>query len=157
MKTNRRTIFKRIFAGTLGILGLSLANANPLKAGSDDSGQSGDVIIDQDIPLFSSSQTYGGLVYIAGIGAHFEGDITSHTAHVLEEMKKQLEKAGSSMDRVLKVNVYLNDIKEWKAMNAVFHGKFGKNPPVRTTIAAPGGIPGDSLVEMDCIAALNAK
>jgi len=96
-------------------------------------------------------------VYIAGIGAHFEGDITSHTAHVLEEMKKQLEKAGSSMDRVLKVNVYLNDIKEWKAMNAVFHGKFGKNPPVRTTIAAPGGIPGDSLVEMDCIAALNAK
>jgi enamine deaminase RidA (YjgF/YER057c/UK114 family) len=157
MKTNRRTIFKRIFAGTLGILGLSLANANPLKAGSDDSGQSGDVIMDQDIPLFSSSQTYGGLVYIAGIGAHFEGDITSHTAHVMEEMKKQLEKAGSSMDRVLKVNVYLNDIKEWKAMNAVFHGKFGKNPPVRTTIAAPGGIPGDSLVEMDCIAALNAK
>jgi len=157
MKTNRRTIFKKILAGTVGLFGLSVANANPFKEENDDSGQAGEVIMDQDIPLFSSSQTYGGLVYIAGIGAHFEGDITSHTAHVLEEMKKQLEKAGSSMDRVLKVNVYLNDIKEWKAMNAVFHGKFGKNPPVRTTIAAPGGIPGDSLVEMDCIAALNAK
>ena len=157
MKTNRRTIFKKILVGAAGFFGLGLANASPFNDGNGDSGQAGDVIMDQDIPLFSSSQTYGGLVYIAGIGAHFEGDITSHTAHVLEEMKKQLEKAGSSMDRVLKVNVYLNDIKEWKAMNAVFHGKFGKNPPVRTTIAAPGGIPGDSLVEMDCIAALNAK
>jgi 2-iminobutanoate/2-iminopropanoate deaminase len=157
MKTNRRTIFKSILAGAAGLFSASLASANPMKEEGNDDIKTGDVIMDQDIPLFSSSQTYGGLVYIAGIGAHFAGDITSHTAHVLEEMKKQLEKAGSSMDRVLKVNVYLNDIKEWKAMNAVFHGKFGKNPPVRTTIAAPGGIPGDSLVEMDCIAALNNK
>ena len=156
MKTTRRTIFKTLLAGAAGLLGLSLASANPLKEESNDIDTS-DVTMDQDIPLFSGSQTYGGLVYIAGKGAHFAGDITSHTAHVLEELKKELEKAGSSMERVLKVNVYLNDIKDWKAMNAVFHGKFGKNPPVRTTIAAPGGIPGDSLVEMDCIAALNDK
>ena len=37
-------------------------------------------------------------------------------------------------------------------MNEVFMGRFGENPPVRTTIAAAGGIPGDSLVEMDVIA-----
>jgi len=37
-------------------------------------------------------------------------------------------------------------------MNAVFQGRFGENPPVRTTIAAGGGIPGNSLVEIDVIA-----
>ena len=56
------------------------------------------------------------------------------------------------MEKVLKVNVYLNDMKDYAGMNEVFKGKFGIEPPVRTTIAAAGGIPGDSLVEIDCIA-----
>jgi 2-iminobutanoate/2-iminopropanoate deaminase len=103
-------------------------------------------------PLFTPAVSYGNLVFISGIGAHFEGDIKAHTKHVLEEMKTQLERAGSSMEKVLKVNVYLNDIKEWGAMNEVFLGSFGPEPGVRTTIAAAGGIPGGSLVEMDCIA-----
>ncbi len=59
------------------------------------------------------------------------------------------------MDKVLKVNVYLNDIADYKGMNEVFKGRFGPNPPVRTTVAvAKGGVPGDSLVEIDCIAVL---
>jgi enamine deaminase RidA (YjgF/YER057c/UK114 family) len=105
-------------------------------------------------PLFSGVVSYGGLVFVSGIGAHFDGDIKAHTAHVLEEMKKRLESAGSSMEKVLKVNVYLNDLKDYAAMNEVFLGKFGPEPGVRTTIAAAGGIPGDSLVEIDCIASL---
>jgi len=39
-------------------------------------------------------------------------------------------------------------------MNEVFLGRFGSEPPVRATIAAAGGIPGNSLVEIDCIATL---
>ena len=105
-------------------------------------------------PLFSGVTSFGGLVFVAGIGAHFEGDIKAHTAHVLEEMKKKLESVGSSMEKVVKVNVYLNDLKDYAAMNEVFLGKFGPEPPVRTTIAAAGGIPGNSLVEIDCIATL---
>lgn len=103
-------------------------------------------------PLFSPVVTFGNLVFISGIGAHFPGDIKSHTEHVLNEIKKRLEEAGSSMEKVLKVNVYLNDLKDYKGMNEVFLGKFGPEPGVRTTIAAAGGIPGDSLVEIDCIA-----
>jgi enamine deaminase RidA (YjgF/YER057c/UK114 family) len=103
-------------------------------------------------PLFSSAVTFGDLVFIAGIGAHFEGDIKAHTAHVLKEIESRLNEAGSSMDKVLKVNVYLNDLKDYAGMNEVFLGKFGSEPPVRTTIAAAGGIPGNSLVEIDCIA-----
>ncbi|MEW5978979.1 MAG: RidA family protein [Acidobacteriota bacterium] len=103
-------------------------------------------------PLFSGIVSYGNLVFIAGIGAHFEGDIKAHTKHVLDEIQKRLEEAGSSMEKVLKVNVYLHDLKDYAAMNEVFLGRFGPEPPVRTTIAAAGGIPGNSLVEIDCIA-----
>jgi 2-iminobutanoate/2-iminopropanoate deaminase len=105
-----------------------------------------------ETPLFSPVVTFGNMVFLSGIGAHFEGDVQAHTAHVLDEMKKNLEAVGSSMEKVLKVNVYLNDLKDYKAMNEVFKGRFGNSPGVRTTIAAAGGIPGDSLVEIDCIA-----
>jgi enamine deaminase RidA (YjgF/YER057c/UK114 family) len=105
-------------------------------------------------PLFSSTVTYGGLVFIAGVGAHFPGDIKAHTKHVLDSIQKQLEDAGSSMEKVLKCNVYLNDLKDYQAMNEVFMGRFGPEPPVRTTIAAAGGIPGNSLVEIDVIASV---
>lgn len=103
-------------------------------------------------PLFSPAVAYGNLLFISGIGAHFEGDIKAHTKHVLDEIKKKLEECGSSMEKVLKVNVYLNDLKDYTAMNEVFLGSFGAEPGVRTTIAAAGGIPGNSLVEIDCIA-----
>jgi len=103
-------------------------------------------------PLFSSAVSYGNLLFIAGKGAHFEGDITAHTRHVLDDMEKELINAGSSMEKVLKVNVYLNDLKDYAAMNAVYLGRFGGEPPVRTTISPAGGVPGNSLVEIDCIA-----
>ena len=64
-------------------------------------------------PLFSGIVQYGGLIFISGIGAHFEGDIKAHTKHVLDEIQKRLESVGSSMEKVLKVNVYLNDLKDY--------------------------------------------
>jgi 2-iminobutanoate/2-iminopropanoate deaminase len=103
-------------------------------------------------PLFSGAVSYGNLLFIAGKGAHFAGDIKAHTKHVLDEIEKELVNAGSSMNKVLKCNVYLNDLKDYQAMNEVFRGRFGDEPPVRTTIAAAGGIPGNSLVEIDVIA-----
>jgi 2-iminobutanoate/2-iminopropanoate deaminase len=105
-------------------------------------------------PLFNGTVLYGNLVFISGIGYHEPGDIKLHTQKVLEQLKSQLEDAGSSMEKVLKVNVYLNDLKDYEGMNLVFRGAFGPEPGVRTTIAAAGGIPGNSLVEIDCIACL---
>ena len=105
-------------------------------------------------PLFNGCVSFGNLVFVAGKGAHFAGDIKAHTKHVLDEVEKELVNAGSSMDKVLKCNVYLNDLKDYAEMNEVFRGRFGAEPPVRTTIAAAGGIPGNSLVEIDVIAHL---
>lgn len=104
-------------------------------------------------PLFSSAVSYGNLLFIAGKGAHVPGDIRQHTQIVLDEIQKELENAGSAMQKVVKCNVYLADLKDYTAMNEVFLGRFGENPPVRTTIAA-AGLPGNSLVEIDVIAYL---
>ena len=152
MTNKRRTLVKRIFASTAALFGTS---ATLQATSSKDSAEKKCFNIqrdEQDVPLFSGSVVHNGLVYIAGKGAHFEGNIKSHTEHVLNELEKELKKAGSSMDKVLKVNVYLHDIQDYKGMNEVYRGKFGPNPPVRTTVAVFGGVPGDSLVEIDCIA-----
>ena len=145
MKSNRRNLFKKITASIAGLFGVQIISAKTAAMGAH-------VVMDQNIPLFSGNRVFGKMVFIAGKGAHFEGDIKAHTDHVLKELQKELEKAGSSMNKVLKANVYLNDLKDYQAMNEVFRGRFGENPPVRTTIAAAAGIPGNSLVEIDCIA-----
>ena len=153
MQTQRRSVLKKIFASIAGITGIGLSAKAMDK--NDNQKESQSIVYDQDVPLFSGATKFGGMVFIAGKGAHFAGDIKSHTDHVLKELEAELKKAGSSMEKVLKVNVYLDDIKDYKGMNEVFKGRFGKNPPVRTTVAvAKGGVPGDSLVEMDCIAIL---
>ena len=153
MQTQRRSVLKKLFASLAGITGIGLAT----KANTTSSNEKEvfNVVYDQDVPLFSGATKFGGMVFIAGKGAHFEGDIKAHTDHVLKELETELKKAGSSMEKVLKVTVFLNDINDYKGMNEVYKGRFGNNPPVRTTVAvAKGGVPGDSLVEMDCIAML---
>ena len=102
-------------------------------------------------PAFSPAVSYGNLLFISGIGAHFPGDIKAHTKHVLDEIQQKLEACGSSMNKVLKAQVYLADLKDWQAMTDEFTGRFGPEPPVRTTVAV-AGVPGNSLVEIDVVA-----
>ena len=152
--TSRRSSLKKIGAAFVGFFGLGIANAmekksSPKKEVLPVNNQ------DKKIPLFSGGVKHGNTLYIAGKGAHFEGDIKSHTDHVLKELEKELVKNGSSMEQVLKVNVYLHDLGDYDGLNEVFRGRFGANPPVRTTVATYGGVPGDSLIEMDCIAAVD--
>ena len=81
--------------------------------------------------------SYGNLVFIAGIGAHFEGDIKAHTKHVLDEIAEALESAGSSMDKVLKVNVYLNDLKDYAGMNEVVSRPLRREPACGRRLRRP--------------------
>lgn len=157
-KTTRKSAIKSIFTGILtagaGLFGVSRAQAasntkkeKAIKTIPDKNQQ-------DDVPLFSSVKIHNGLVYVAGKGEHGEGDITVHTHSVLDQIEEALEEAGSSMDKVLKVNVYLHDIRDYDGLNEAYRGRFGDDPPVRTTVSCHGGIPGHSLVEIDCIAAL---
>lgn len=104
-------------------------------------------------PPYSSEVAYGNLVFISGkgVGAGFQGDITAQVTRTLDNVEESLLAAGSSMAKVLKVGVYLRDIRDFAAMNAVYRTRFPGDPPVRTTI---GGVdmPDGGLVEIDCIA-----
>ncbi len=164
MEKQRRSALKKLAMAITGTLGFGmLAKAEGAGAASavaktpaaaPAEKEALNVVTDQDVPLFSQITKYNGMVFIAGQGAHVEPfEIKAHTEIVLKGLEKQLITAGSSMEKVLKVTVFLNDIADYQGMNEVFKGRFGKNPPVRTTIAvAKGGVPGNSLVEMDAIA-----
>ena len=158
MKSNRRNFLGKGLAATTAAAAVAAKPAAAQNAQENEPPKWKKKVIYRDgkppekTPAFSGTITFGNLVFIAGVGAHFPGDITAHTKHVLDEIQKQLESAGSSMEKVLKANVYLNDLKDWEAMTKEFTGRFGPEPPVRTTIAAAGGIPGNSLVEIDVIA-----
>jgi enamine deaminase RidA (YjgF/YER057c/UK114 family) len=146
---------KKLLASVIGFAGFGIAaSASKKEAVAGQEKEVFDVEKDQDVPLFSGATKFNGMIFIAGKGAHVAPfDIKAHTEIVLKELEKGLIAAGSSMEKVLKVNVYLNDIADYKGMNEVYKGRFGSKPPVRTTVAvAKGGVPGDSLVEMDCIA-----
>ena len=152
MKTERRSALKKMFASVLGLAGAGMA----VKAGTGtrEEKEADNITSFQNAPLFSGHTKFGNLVFVAGKGAHVEPfTIKAHTEIVLKELENELIKAGSSMEKVLKVNVYLNDIADYQGMNEAYKGRWGSKPPVRTTVAvAKGGVPGNSLVEMDCIA-----
>ncbi|HEY4288491.1 MAG TPA: RidA family protein [Puia sp.] len=164
MEKQRRNVLKRILLSVTGAAGFGLmAKAGGVAAPAPKEGQPVaapaekevfNVVEDQQVPMFSGATKFNGLIYIAGKGAHVEPfEIKAHTEIVLKELEKELIAAGSSMEKVLKVSVFLNDIADYAGMNEVYKGRFGSKPPVRTTVAvAKGGVPGNSLVEMDCIA-----
>ena len=103
-------------------------------------------------PMFSRAVTYGNMLFLAGVGWHTPGTIEEHTKGLLDEIKKNLEDAGSSLTKCLKVSVFLADLKDYDRMNAVYRTyDWGNPPPVRTTTAA-AGVPGNSLIEIDVIA-----
>lgn len=152
MKTERRSAIKKMFASVLGLTGIGLAAK--ATAGKSEEKEASNITSYQNAPLFSGNTKFGNLIFVAGKGAHVEPfTIKAHTEIVLKALEDELIKAGSSMEKVLKVNVYLNDIADYQGMNEAYKGRFGSKPPVRTTVAvAKGGVPGNSLVEMDCIA-----
>jgi len=79
------------------------------------------------------------------------GDVRSETKRVFENLRAILQAAESSLDHVLKCNVYLRDINDFAAMNEVYQTYFTAPFPARTTIQA-GALPGGIAVEIECIA-----
>jgi 2-iminobutanoate/2-iminopropanoate deaminase len=103
--------------------------------------------------MYSRAVAYGNMLFLSGVGYHKEGTIEDHTRGVLQEIEKNLTEAGSSLQKCLKVSVFLNDLKDYDRMNAVYRSfNWGDIAPVRTTVAPAAGIPGNSLVEIDVIA-----
>ena len=105
---------------------------------------------------------HNGTIYISGQGAHshdsseFPMDVETHTKRVMENVKTLVERGGGTMDSILQLNVYLADIDFYDAMNSVFKAYFPNGGPTRTCVAV-ASLPGKSLVEINCIAAIVKK
>jgi enamine deaminase RidA (YjgF/YER057c/UK114 family) len=104
---------------------------------------------------------HNGVIYVSGVGAHDSRDekewtIDSHTKIVMDKIKKNVETGGGTMDTVLQANVYLVKIEHWDGMHKVFATYFPHGGPARTTVAV-AALPGNSLVEINCIAAVARK
>ena len=161
LSSDRRTFAKR-FASLLSALGISSgvlsarsqaqSSAQEIRKlnGEGKPGGEKDVIMPVII--------HNGLIYVSGQGAHDSRDkkewtIESHTTMVMDKVKKLVEVGGGSMDTVLQTRVFLVNIDDWGAMTKVFGTYFPHGGPARTTVAV-AALPGDSLVEIDCVAAV---
>jgi 2-iminobutanoate/2-iminopropanoate deaminase len=102
----------------------------------------------------------GHLLFLSGIGGWYPeknpdgpGDVRQQTADALTIMKESLEKAGSSMANVLKVQVSLVDPeKNWEGMNEAYNGFFPEPRPVRSYFGTTGFRRAGQLLQIDCIA-----
>lgn len=100
----------------------------------------------------------GDLVFVSGQGpldkdtGKIVGTTTGEQAELtFDNLAAILEAAGSSLDRVVKTTVYLQDMADFPAMNEVYRARIGEPFPARTTIQA-AGLPGGILVEIEAIA-----
>jgi 2-iminobutanoate/2-iminopropanoate deaminase len=166
--TSTRRTFALRFGSLLSALGLTAAvlptrglaqsapqDANAIRKlnGEGKPGSEKDVIM----PVI----VHNGLIYVSGQGAHDSRDqkewtIESHTTMVMDKIKKLVEVGGGTVDTILQTNVFLVKIEHWDAMTKVFATYFPHGGPSRTTVAV-AALPGDSLVEINCIAAVTRK
>ncbi|MCI7711127.1 MAG: RidA family protein [Helicobacter sp.] len=108
---------------------------------------------------YSQAIVHNGLVYTSGQialnpqGIMNEGDIQAQTTQVFENLKAILEQAGSSLQKVIKTSVFLSNMENFGAMNAIYATYFGDHKPARSTIAVKT-LPKNALVEIECIAAI---
>jgi len=160
-KSPRRSFLKGSIAATAAVGAATLAL--PASAAPGKSGVQKKVVTRPGQPLtpaslFSPATQLGNLLFLSGAGAQdpqthkvVPGPIGNQVKQCLENLKTVLEAAGSSLDKVLKCTVFLTDITNFQALNEVYHSYFPANPPARTTIAAKD-LPGESPVEIECIA-----
>ncbi len=106
---------------------------------------------------YSQATVSGQLVYTSGQipmlpdGSVQEGDVSVQARQVLENLKAVLTAAGSGLERVLKTTVFLKDMEDFAAMNAVYAEYFTEPYPARSTVQV-ARLPRDVRVEIEAVA-----
>ena len=115
----------------------------------------------QAIGPYSQAVRAGNQIYCSGqipidpaTGAIIDGDIATQTRQVLTNLSKVLETAGVALDHVVQTTVYLADMNDFAAMNAVYGTFFTSPAPARSTVQA-ARLPRDARVEIDVIAVMS--
>ncbi len=104
---------------------------------------------------FSKAVRAGDFVYVSGqvpaeAGEIIDGGIVAQTEKVMENIIAALKLANCGLEHVVKVNVWLDDPRDFTSFNGVFQRYFQDNPPARSTVRSELMV--DAKVEMDVIA-----
>jgi 2-iminobutanoate/2-iminopropanoate deaminase len=109
---------------------------------------------------YSQAIIAGGFLFTAGqipldpvTTQVVEGDITAQTRRVMENLQGVLAAAGASWKNVVKTTVFLQDMKDFPAMNEVYAGVMGDARPARSTVQV-AGLPRGVRVEIELVAHL---
>ncbi|MEJ2749883.1 MAG: RidA family protein [Anaerolineae bacterium] len=112
---------------------------------------------------YSQAVKIGDLVYTAGqialdpaTGQMVEGDVQAQTEQVLQNLQAVLKAAGSSLKKVVKTTVFLQDMGDFKAMNEVYGRYFDKKPPARSAVQV-AALPLGAQVEIEAVALVKKK
>lgn len=97
--------------------------------------------------------TAGQIALIPGTGQLVDGDVAAQTEQVCKNLSAVLAAAGTNLAHVIKTTVFLRDMADFAAMNAVYGQHFGDSPPARSTVAV-AGLPLGALVEIEAVALL---
>jgi 2-iminobutanoate/2-iminopropanoate deaminase len=107
---------------------------------------------------YSQAIRGGGLVFVSGQlalrpgeTALVPGGITEQTEQVFANLRAILEAAGSSLDRLVKTTVFLQNLDDFAAMNEVYSRHVGSSPPARSTVEV-ARLPSGALVEIEGVA-----
>ncbi|KAH8893033.1 L-PSP endoribonuclease family protein Brt1 [Thozetella sp. PMI_491] len=110
--------------------------------------------------IYSQAIKAGGFVFCSGAvamdpetGKLVEGDIQAHTHQCIKNLTAILEAAGSNINNVVKVNVFLADMDDFAKMNEVYTTYWGDVKPCRTCVAVKT-LPLNTDVEIECVAVL---
>lgn len=109
---------------------------------------------------YSQAVKSGGTVYLSGqlgmnpaTGELVSADVKEQTAQALSNMKAVLAAAGATVDNVVKTTVFLTDMADFQAVNAVYAETFASNAPARSCVAV-AALPKGARVEVEAIAVL---
>ena len=109
---------------------------------------------------YSQAIRAGSLLFVSGqipidpaSGTMIDGDVADQTHRALQNISEILKAAGASLDDVVRTTVYLADMNDFGAMNAVYGTYFSSPAPARATVEA-ARLPKDARVEIDVIASL---
>lgn len=106
---------------------------------------------------YSQAMIANGMVFTSGqialtpAGEMVGGDVSAQCVQVIANLKAVLEAAGSSFDKVIKTTIFLADMDDFAAVNAIYGEAFGEHKPARSTVAVKT-LPKNALVEIDAIA-----
>lgn len=106
---------------------------------------------------YSQAMIANGMVFTSGqialtpSGEMVDGDVSAQCVQVVSNLKAVLEAAGSSFDKVIKTTIFLADMDDFTAVNAIYADAFGDHKPARSTVAVKT-LPKNALVEIDATA-----